>query len=296
MPRAIWKGSISFGLVQVPVGLYSAESRTDVSLQLVDSRNNRRVRYQRVNEDTGKEVPWSAIVKGYEYEDGKYVLLPEEEMKSIAVEATQTIEIESFLDASQIDPVFFDKPYFLVPDKKVRSSAKSYALLREALKKTGKVGLARVVIRTREYLCLVMVRDQMLVLELIRFPQELHDISQFELPDDNLSNHKIAKKEVDMAIELVKAMSGDWSPEEHRDTYREALMDWIESKIENRDVETVELKEEEGKKPGGKVVDLMEHLEKSLEEAKRSKPKAKKAAKKQGKAPAKKAARKREAG
>jgi DNA end-binding protein Ku len=296
MPSAIWKGSISFGLVQVPVGLYAAESRTDISLQLVDSRNNRRVRYQRVNEETGKEVPWSAIVKGYEYEDGKYVLLPEEEIKSVAVEATQTIEIESFLDPLQIDPVYFDKPYFLVPDKKVRSSAKSYALLREALRKTGKAGLARVVIRTREYVCLVMARDQMLILELVRFPQELHDASQFELPGDNLSDYKIGKKEVDMAVELVKAMSGDWTPDEYHDTYREALMEWIESKIENRDVETVESREEDVRKTSGKVVDLMEHLKKSLEEAKRSKPKPKKAAKKQGKPAAKKAARKRKAG
>ncbi|HUF60855.1 MAG TPA: Ku protein [Verrucomicrobiales bacterium] len=217
-------------------------------------------------------------------------------MKSIAVEATQTIEIESFLDASEIDPVLFDKPYFLVPDKRVRSSSKSYALLREALRKTGKVGLARVVIRTREYLCLVMARDKMLVLELIRFPQELHDASQFELPDDDLASHKIVKKEVDMAVELVKAMSGNWSPGEYHDTYREALMEWIESKIENRDVETVEPREEGAKKPGGKVIDLMEHLEKSLEEAKRSKAKPKKPAKKRAKTSAKKAARKREAG
>ncbi len=285
MSRTIWKGSISFGLVNIPVALYSGESRPDISLHMLDSRDRHRVRYERVNEETGEEVPWDSIVRGYEYEDGKYVLISDDEMEKVKTEVTKTVEIEAFVEAAEIDPVYFDKPYFLVPDKKQRSAFKSYALLREALRESGKVGVARVVIRSREYLCVVMAREDMLVLNVLRFAQELRDASEHEVPGNDLEELKINRKEVDMAAQLIEAMSAPWEPEQYEDSYRAALREWIEQKIEQgEDAEPQTTSQDEGEKAPGKVVDLMEYLKKSVEDAKGGKkpsvPKKKTASKK----------------
>lgn len=270
MARAIWKGSISFGLVNIPVTLFPGERRPDISLHMLDSRNHARVRYERVNAETGEEVPWDAIVRGYEYDGGQYVVLSDEEMEQVKVEVTKTVEIEDFVDEKEIDPVYFDKPYFLVPDKKHRAAMKGYALLRETLRDTGKVGIAQVVIRSREYLCALMVRNQMLVLNLLRFANELRDPSEYELPGDDLNELKISKKETEMAKQLVEAMSGDWNPEQYQDSYRAALMAWIDKKIEEGQYEAVtDLEPDEpAASKDGKVVDLMDYLKKSVEEAK----------------------------
>jgi len=173
MARPVWKGHISFGLVNVPIVLYSAERRADISFQLIDSRNAARVRYERVNEETGEEVPWDRVVKGFEYEDGNYVLLSEGELENASAELTRTIEIEQFVDLANIGIRFFDRPYILAPASK---GEKGYVLLREAISKAGKAGIARVVIRARQYLAAVVVENDALVLELLRYAQELRPV------------------------------------------------------------------------------------------------------------------------
>lgn len=264
MPRPIWKGHISFGLVSIPITLYSAEKRFDLHFKLLDSRDKAKIRYSRVNEVTGEEVPWDQIVKGYEYDDDKYVLIDDEEFKKVAVEATRTIEIEDFVAVDSIDHVYFDKPYFVVPDKK---NQKGYVLLREVLRNTGKAGIARVVIHTREYLSALFVTGDVLVLELLRFEQELRNPKEFELPGNDLSDYKVAKKEVDLAEKLVEAMTTKWEPEKYEDEYRAELMEWIQKKAKAGGLEVPsesadEPGEEEG---GGKVIDMMELLKKSVE-------------------------------
>lgn len=296
MARAIWKGSINFGLVNIPVALYSAETRPDINLKMLDSRDNSRIRYERVNEATGEEVPWDVIVKGYEYDDNQYVLLSDEEMEKVKAEVTKSVEIEDFVDVKEINPMFFDKPYFLVPDKKHRPAYKSYALLRETLRRTGKVGIAKVVIRTREYLCAVMVQDEMIVLNLLRFAQELRDPSEYEVPGEDFKELKLSSKEIDMATQLVETMSGEWEPVRYEDSYRAALMDWIEQKIEEGAFEPSEgpPEDEESKPTKGKVVDLMDYLKKSVEEAEEGrKPSRKRASSKKKSAKKKTAASKR---
>ena len=264
MPRPIWKGHISFGLVSIPITLYSAEKRFDLHFKLLDSRDKAKIRYSRVNEVTGEEVPWDQIVKGYEYDDDKYVLIDDEEFKKVAVEATRTIEIEDFVAVDSIDHVYFDKPYFVVPDKK---NQKGYVLLREVLRNTGKAGIARVVIHTREYLSTLFVTGDVLVLELLRFEQELRNPEEFELPGNDLSDYKVTKKEVDLAEKLVEAMTTKWEPEKYEDEYRAELMEWIQKKAKAGGLEVPpESAEEPGEEEGGgKVIDMKELLKKSVE-------------------------------
>lgn len=263
MARPIWKGHISFGLVSIPITLYSAEKRFDLHFKLLDSRDKAKIRYSRINEVTGEEVPWDQIVKGYEYDDDKYVLIDDEEFKKVAVEATRTIEIEDFVDNDSIDHVYFDKPYFVVPDKKNR---KGYVLLREVLRKSGKVGIARVVIHTREYLSALFVMGDVMVLELLRFEQEIRNPEEFELPEGSLSDYKVTKKEVDLAEKLVEAMTVKWQPEKYQDEYRSELMEWIQEKAGAGGLEAPpESGEEPGEEEGGKVIDMMELLKKSVE-------------------------------
>ncbi len=275
MARAIWKGSISFGLVNIPVGLYSAEKREELGFSLLDSRNMSRVRYKRVNEKTGREVPWEETVRGYEYDDGHYVVLSDEDLKRANPEATQTVDIADFIELAEISPVFFDKPYYLAPQKK---GHKSYALLRAALERTGKVGIAKVVIRTKQYLCAVIPRDGVLVLELLRFAHELRDPAELDVPDENLRELGIAPREVEMAERLIEGMAGEWRPEQYRDDYYSDLMKLIEKRVESGQLEGVE---EPAPKPaaaaGGKVVDLMALLKRSVEETGKERRSAKRA-------------------
>ncbi|MCB1133259.1 MAG: Ku protein [Verrucomicrobiae bacterium] len=263
MARSIWKGSIAFGLVNIPVSLVSAESRPDIHLHMVDSRNHARIRYERVNADTGDEVPWDQIVKGYEHDDGGFVLLSEEDLEQVQPKLTKTIEISDFVDLAEIDPLLYDKPYYLEPDKRGK---KAYALLREALRKSGRAGISRVVIRTREYLSAMFVRDDALVLMLLRFPQELKARSKLELPAADDKDVKPAKREMDLALKLIDEMTTEWKPDEYHDEYREALMNFIDQKIRKGDA-VRDVKEGEGERDEGtKVVDLAAYLEKSVKE------------------------------
>ncbi len=275
MARSIWKGAIAFGLVNIPVSLTSAEIRPDIQLHMVDSKNHARIRYERVNADTGEEVPWDRMVKGYEHEDGQFVLLTPEELESVQPKLTRTIEIDEFVSLADIDPLLFDKPYYLEPDKRGR---KAYALLREAMRKSGKAGISRVVIRTREYLSAMFVRDDVLVLMLLRFPQEVRASEKLELPAAKDKEWQPVKKELDLATRLIDDMSGDWKPGDFHDEYREALMDYIEKKVAKGDTaEDVKNPKSEDDDGGGKVLDLAEYLERSIK-----KPAKKAAAKKKG--------------
>lgn len=266
MPRPTWKGSISFGLVNIPVALYPAESPAEeISFRLLDKRNNARVRYERVNEATGEPVPWEKIVKGYEIEEGNYVLLDDKDFERAAVEASKTVEIEDFVKLDEIEYKYFDKPYVLVPTK---GGDKGYVLLREALAKSGKVGIAKVVIRTRQYLAAVIPQDNALMLCVLRFADELRHPSEFDLPGDKLSEYKVSQREVDLALQLIDAMSSEWKPEQYHDDYREALMEWIEKKAAAGG-KTPATEPEEKKKPAGKIIDIMDLLKKSVEQRER---------------------------
>ena len=296
MARSIWKGSIAFGLVNIPVGLSTAESRPDISLHMVDSKNHARIRYERVNADSGEEVPWDRMVKGYEHEDGKFILLTEEDLAGVQPKLTKTIEITDFVPLDDIDPLLFDKPYYLEPDKRGR---KAYSLLREALRRSGKAGISKVVIRTREYLSAMFVRDDVLILMLLRFPQEIKASSKLDLPSSTAKEFEPGKREMELAERLIDEMSGAWKPEDYRDEYREALMDFIESKISNGDsVDDVKQPDEEEETASAtKILDLADYLERSVKSKATEKSPAKKVPAKKGAvknaktAPSKKASR-----
>ncbi len=260
MPRSIWKGSITFGLVNIPVGLYGAESRHELQFHLLDKRDKSPVHYKRVSEGSGKEVPWGDIVRGYEYEKGQYVILSDEDLQHANPTATQTIDITDFVDAAEISPVYFDKPYYLAPDKK---GTKGYALLREALRRSGKVGIASVVIRTRQYLAAVLPQDDVLVLELLRYAHELRDAADLEVPRGS----EVSDRELAMAEKLIDAMAGSWEPAAYTDTYEKDVMEMIERRVESGETEAVETKAPKRPASGGKVVDLMMLLQRSVDES-----------------------------
>ena len=275
MARSIWKGSITFGLVNIPVGLYSAEKREEtVSFHLLDRRNMSRVKYKRVNEKTGREVPWDETVRGYEIEGGKHVVLSDDDLQRASPEKTQTIDILDFVDAEEIGPTFFDKPYYLAPDKK---GAKSYALLRETLRRTSKVGIAKVVIRTKQYLAAVLVEEQAIVLNILRFAHELRDPKELDLPS---GKEGVSERELDMAERLVEGMVSDWDPEKYRDDYYKDLKKLIKERVEAGELEeSPEAPPAPKPERGGQVVDLMALLKRSVEDKPGRKP-ARKAAKK----------------
>lgn len=280
MARAIWKGSISFGLVNIPIALYPATRGEELKFRLLRKTDLSPVNYKRVAEKDGKEVPWDQIVKGYEYEKGKYVVLQDEDFQRVDIEATQTVDIQDFVELDEIDPIFFYKPYYLEPQK---GGDKAYALLRDALKDIKKVGVAKVVIKTREYLAGVKPEDGALVLELMHFADELADTSKLHIP----KKVEVGKREMTMAKSLIDSMSSKWNPEKYKDDYREALMEVIEEKVEAGGKE-IEEKPRKAPKPT-KVIDLVSVLQKSLQETGAKKKATTKSRRKQ-KQPAKKAA------
>jgi DNA end-binding protein Ku len=279
MARPIWTGTLSFGLLNVPIRLMPGEKRTDLHFHMLDSRDNSPIRYERVNAETGEEVPWKDVVKAFEYRKGSYVVLEEEDLKAAAPESHETVEIAAFVDADAIGPEYFEKPYVLVPGKKAE---KGYVLLRETLAETGKIGIAHVVIRTREYLSAVTVHDKALVLVLLRYPQELVDVGEYEIPSGNAAAHRVTKREVEMARQLIDAMSSPWDPKDYKDEFRERLHKVIAKRMKSKGVVTPAV-EEEPEETTTNVVDFMDLLRKSLATNKRTP--AKKAA------PAKKARR-----
>jgi DNA end-binding protein Ku len=271
MARGLWKGAISFGLVNVPVELHSAKKRSaDLDMAMLDKRDLAPVGYRRVNKSTGKEVPWDDVVKGYEYEDDKYVVLSDEDFRRANPEAAKTVDIQAFVDLVDIAPQYFETPYYLVPGKR---GEKAYALLRDALKKAGKAGIASVVIRTKQYLAALVPQDDILVLDTLRYHEELKDLSELKVPEA-----KVSAKELDMAMRLVEDMADEWKPERYRDTFRHDLLKRIEEKVKAGQTEQITEPEKERKVEKAEVIDLMGLLKKSIE-----------------KKPAKRAARKRRA-
>ena len=281
MARPIWTGTLSFGLLNVPVSLMSGERKVDLSFRMLDSRDKKPIRYERVNAETGEEVPWKDIVKAFEYDKGSYVVVDEEDIKSAAPESHETVEVETFVDADAIPPQFFEKPYVLVPGKKAE---KGYVLLRETLKSTKQVGIARVVIRTREYLAAVMPQGDALLLMLLRYPQELVDPADYKLPEGKPASYRVTAKEMDMAKQLISSMSGEWAPEEFHDEFRARLEEVIKKKMKSKGAlaKADENEPEPAEDAATNVVDFMSLLQKSIASNKRT-PAKKGEAKKPGK-------------
>ena len=266
--RAIWKGAISFGLVNIPIALYSATRSEEVRFRLLRADDLSPVNYKRVAEADGKEVPWDKIVKGYEYEKGKFVVLKDEDFRRVDIEATQTVDIASFVKLDEVNPIFFHEPYYMEPQK---GGDKAYVLLRDALRASGKIAIAKVVIKTRQHLAAVKPQGKGLMLELMHFASELIDIDEFKLPESK----ETGKKELQMAQALIDSMSDEWKPEEYVDEYRAAIEKVIEEKLEHGD--------ESAPKPARKqkatnVIDLVSVLQKSLDQSGRGAKKGKRPA------------------
>jgi DNA end-binding protein Ku len=272
MARGLWKGAISFGLVNVPVELYSAQKKSsELDMTMLDKRDLSPVGYKRVNKATGKEVPWDEVVKGYEYEDDKYVVLSDEDFRRANPEAAKSVDIQAFVELESIAPQFFDTPYYLIPGKR---GEKAYALLRETLRKAGKAGIATVVIRTKQYLAALIAQEELLILNTLRYADELKEASEFK---DKLKDGRVSSKELDMAMRLVEDMADEWKPEKYKDTYRHDLMKRIEEKVKAGETEEITEPEKERRpEKGAEVIDLMQLLKKSVE---KKQPKTKRAPK-----------------
>ena len=260
MARAIWKGAISFGLVHIPVALVSATSSQGVDFDWLDSRSMDPVGYKRINKVTGKEVTKEHIVKGVQYEKGRYVVLSEEEIKSAHPLSTQTIDIFAFVDSEQIPLQNIDTPYYLAPDKR---GGKVYALLRETLSKTNKVALAHVVLHTRQHLAALMPLESAMVLVMLRWPAEVRSLDTLELGSE-VTKPELAKGELDMAKRLVQDMSADWSPDDYRDSFEDKIMALVEKKANEGKIEDVESATGEEERKTADVIDLTELLKRSL--------------------------------
>jgi DNA end-binding protein Ku len=289
--RPIWTGTLSFGLLNIPVSLMTGERQSeDIHFRMLDARNRKPVKYERVNAETGEEVPWKDIVKAYEYEKGHYVVIDPADIKEASPSGRETVEVEAFVDEADIDPRYFEKPYVLVPGKKAE---KGYVLLRETLESLGKVGIAKVVLRSREYLCAVRPQGDALVLLLMRFPKELIDVDEYTLPSGKAADYRISSRELEMAKELISAMGASFDPEQYKDEFTSRLRAVINRRIKEKGATTriSERGEEPPEDAATNVVDFMSLLQKSLASNKRT-PAAKKTATRAAKAPAKRAASK----
>ena len=259
MARGLWKGAISFGLVNVPVELHSAKRRaSELDMTMLDKRDLAPVGYKRVNKATGKEVPWGEVVKGYEYQNDKYVVLSDEDFRRANPEAAKTVDIQAFVELADIAPQYFETPYYLIPGKR---GEKAYALLRDTLKKAGKAGIATVMIRTKQYLAALIAQDELLVLNTLRYHDELKKASDFDIPDA-----KVSAKEMDMAMRLVDDMADKWQPARYKDTFKDDLLKRIEEKVEAGQTEEITEPEKGARElKSADVVDLMSLLKKSIE-------------------------------
>lgn len=271
--RALWKGAISFGLVHIPVSLHSATTESGVDFDWLDKRSMDPVGYKRVNKRTGKEIDKANIVKGVAYEEGKYVVLSPEEIEAVYPKSTQSIDIEAFVDASEIPFVYLDRPYYLAP---IGKGEKVYALLREALLKKGKVGLARVVIQTKEHLAALVPAGPALVLNLLRWGADIRSWEDLKLPKEGVKGAGISEREMTMAGQLIDELSTAWNPEDFSDKFKDQVMALVEKKAEAGQTETVLQPEEKAPAKTADVIDLTELLRQSLRGGKGAKPAAKK--------------------
>lgn len=266
MPRALWKGAISFGLIYVPVELHTASKENTLPLHMLDSRDFAPVGYNRVNKKTGKEVDWSHIVKGYEYKKGEFVALADADFRHANVKASETIEIDTFCDVAQIPSMYYEKPYYLAPTK---GGDKVYTLLRQALEATNKVAVATFVMHQRQHLCAIAPQDASLMLLTLRFADEV-------LPaTDSVPSAKISPAELAMAKQLVQSMEGNFTASKFKDTYRADLKRRVQEKIRNKETHSLDVEEPAIERPKAQVIDLMAALKASLDKSgRRSEPKA----------------------
>ena len=256
--RSIWSGSLSFGLVNVPVGMYTATQDKTISFRQFQRGTSSRIRYRRVNEDTGEEVPYAEIVKGAEVGDGQYVLLTPEELEEIEPGRSRTIDISDFVDAAEIDPIYYQKTYYLAP--KDETGQRAYGLLVQALTEADKVGIATFVMRSKQYLAAIRPKSDVLTLETMFFADEVRN--PVEEIDELPASPDLRKRDLDMAVSLIESMTTPWEPENYRDTYRERVEQLIEAKQNDEEIVTEQPAAEEGK-----VVDLVAALQASIDRA-----------------------------
>jgi DNA end-binding protein Ku len=275
MPRTMWKGAISFGLVTIPVAVYPATEEKTLRFNQIHEEDGGRIRMKRTCSVDGEEVPYDEIVKGYEYEKDRYVVLTDEDFDKVPVESSRAIDIVQFVDLDEIDPMLYKKSYYLVPDE---TGAKAYALLREALSQDNKVGIAKVSFRDKEHLAALRFKDEAFVLETMYWPDEIR-AADFGGVDVDL---KVRAQELEMARQLIENLTAEWDPEEFTDEYREALLRIVEAKISGEEIEVVEAE------PTAKVVDLMEALKASVAAAKKQADRPDEAPATRAKSPAKK--------
>jgi DNA end-binding protein Ku len=256
MPRSMWKGAISFGLVTIPVAVYPVTEEKSLKFNQLHDEDGGRIRYKRVCEKDGEEVTFEHIVKGYEVEKDRYVVLTDEDFDAVPVESSRAIDIERFVDLDDIDPVMFKKSYYLIPEE---TGAKAYALLREAMSEDGRVGIAKVSFRDKEHLAALRFKDDAFVLETMYWPDEIRE-ADFGGVD---VGGKVTSQELEMARQLIDSLAGEWSPESFTDEYREGLLQIVEAKLNGQEIEVV------AAEPTAKVVDLMEALKASVAAAKK---------------------------
>lgn len=267
MPRSNWKGTISFGLVSIPILLLNSEKTSEkVSFHQIDTRNNARIKYQRMNAETGKEVPWDKIGKAYQYDKETIIPVGEGELEKVSGENARTIAIEDFIKQDDIKFIDIDKTYYLLPDKK---GEKGYVILREALKKSKKVGIAKVIISTKEYVAAVGCYENALVLYLLRYHDEIKPLSDYAFPTEDLKKYKVSTKEITIANQLITSMTTKWKPEKYKDDFQEAVLKWAENKVKHVAIKTMPKRGLASK--SGKNVDFLDLLRKSLGKAKPSK-------------------------
>jgi DNA end-binding protein Ku len=269
--RSLWKGSVAFGLVNIPVELHTAVRDNRPRFRMLHAADKSPVSYERVCQREGKPVAWEDLVKGYEYEKGRFVVLSKDDFRAAALEKSNTIQIQDFVEPAAIDDRYFETPYYLLPGK---GADRAYALLREAIRKAGRVGIAKFVLREKEHLCAVEAIEDALVLTMMRFEEDLVDTSSFEFP----GRTEARGKEVDMAVQLVEHLASDWDPGKYKDEYQKNIMEVIDAKLRGEKIEAPA----ERPARAGNVVDLMARLQQSLEAAGGGRPKTKGARRKSG--------------
>ncbi|QDW54926.1 Ku protein [Burkholderia sp. KBS0801] len=260
-PRMIWKGAISFGLVHVPVQLFPATRTVKPSFRLLDKRSMDPVGYRQINKRTGKEVAREDIVRGYEYEKERYVVLTDEEIRAANPESTQTVDILTFVDADAVSFLYLDTPYYLVPDRK---GEKVYALLRDALKDSGKIGIALVVMRDRQHLGALIPVGPLLALDTLRWQEELRPLDELSVPTEDAKRAGVTARELTMAKKLIDDMAGKWTPDEYHDTFRDDILELVERKVRSGKIEEIEDRPAQTGRAATNVVDLTELLKRSL--------------------------------
>jgi DNA end-binding protein Ku len=262
MARSMWKGAISFGLVHIPVEMYPAVSDKGLDLTMLDRRDFSPVGFKRYNKGNNKEVTWDDIVKGYEYTDGEYVVLSDEDLRRANPEATGTIDIQAFVDAGDVPLMYYEQPYYLAPGK---GGDKVYALLRDTLRKAGKIGIANVVIRVKQHLAALVCVGDAIILHTLRYADEIRDTEDLKIPGKSTKGAAITDKELAMAMALVEGMADDWKPEQYHDTYREDVLALIDKKIKAKETKTITMPDKESRTPASSnVVDLVALLAASI--------------------------------